>query len=371
MGASDSKAAPPALTFLHASPSWGEGGREIRAVQLMGMLGTRVRHVLVAHDSRFAALDQIAPDVDAVRVERRFDGGAVARLRAMVAFLREMRPDLLLTYNWGAVEWLLAARLVRLGAVVHHEDGFGPEETGRRLWRRNLARRVLLRFARAVVVPSHTLETIARREWGVRDRLRWLPNGVDVTRFRPGPADGATTTTFLCVGALRPEKNQILAVEALARASCRERARLLLVGDGPDRAGIVARATALGVQDRVELTGAVADTAPCYRRAHVFVIPSHTEQMPLSLLEAMASGLPVVGTDVGDVERIVTDENHRWIVPPGDAARLARAMDEAAMDPAARTAIGAHNRDKVLREFSKDECYGAYCRLYLDLAGAR
>lgn len=342
----------------------------MRAVQLMGMLGREVRHVLLAHDGRYEALAQAAEDVDWVPASVTLDGGPWARARAMAGFLRESRPDLLLTYNWGTIEWLFAARLAGLRAVVHHEDGFGPEETEHRLRRRNLARRVLLRFARAVVVPSRRLEAIARREWGSGSRLRYLPNGVDTVRFTPGAREGGRPgeTVFLCVGALRPEKNQVLAVEALARASCRERARLCLVGDGPDRADIAARALALGVQDRVELAGSVTDTAPWYRRADVFLIPSRTEQMPLSLLEAMATGRAVVGTDVGDVARMVADENRRWIVPPGDAASLARVLDEAATDPSACAALGEANRAKVEREYDKERCYAEYCRLYLEIA---
>src|SRR5690606_34425362 len=126
----------------------------------------------------------------------------------------------------------------------------------------------------------------------------------------------------------------------------------------------------LGLGARVAITGFVADTAPCYRRAAVFLIPSRTEQMPLSLLEAMASGLPVVGTDVGDVARMVAAENTAWIVPAGDPAALAAAMDAAAGDAEARRRIGAANRRKAVAEYDRERCYGAYCRLYLELAGA-
>jgi glycosyltransferase involved in cell wall biosynthesis len=337
----------------------------MRAVQLMGMLGRGVRHLLIAHDGRHEALRQLGPEVEREVIAFGPAGGLWRRLRAMRELLREARPDLLLTYNWGAVEWLLAARLERFRAVVHHEDGFGPDETERRLWRRNGARWLLLRQAEAVVVPSRRLERIARREWGGGRRVVYLPNGVDLRRFAPAARKPGDETVFVCVGALRPEKNQVLAVEALARASCRNRARLVLVGDGADRGAILQRAVELGVQDRVEMVGAVTDTAPYYRRSDVFVIPSRTEQMPLSLLEAMATGLPVVGADVGDVAQMVADDNRRWIVPAGDAALLARAMDEAALDPAARAVLGLANRRKVERDYEKGSCYGRYCELYL------
>ncbi|MDA0375200.1 MAG: glycosyltransferase family 4 protein [Planctomycetota bacterium] len=357
---------PKPRTLLHAAPSWGEGGREIRAVQLMGMLGPDFRHVLFAHDGCYDALRQASGEVAWDPLELDLSGGALARLRSMRRQLRAIRPDALLTYNWGSVEWLMSARLSGCRAVVHHEDGFGPDETERRLPRRNLARRFLLRAARDVIVPSRGLETIARREWGCGARVRYLPNGVDVARFHP--ADGerryADETVFVCVGALRPEKNQVLAVEALAQAACRERARLVLVGGGPDESMIRSRVAALGLGARVTFHGKVQDTAPCYRDAQVFVIPSNTEQMPLSLLEAMASGLPVIGTDVGDVRAMLAEPNRELLVRTGDAAGLAGLMDRVAADASLRAELGAANRARAASEFDKEACYGRYCDLY-------
>ena len=360
-----------ALRFLHASPSWGEGGRELRAVQLMEMVPPSIQHELVAADGCFDALKQAAPAVPWSGVPLRFDGRLPSRIRAMRRFLAARQPDLLLTYHWGAIEWVLAARLAGVRAVVHHEDGFGPEEVERRLWRRNVARRYLLRWVTRLVVPSFRLAEIAEREWHAGDRLVRLPNGVDTARFAAATRSGAAPgrdLTFVCVGVLRPEKNQGLAVEAFARARCRHVARLVLVGDGPLAPAIRARADALGIGDRVLITGMVQDTAPYYQDADLFLLPSRTEQMPLSLLEAMASSLPVVGTDVGDVAAIVAGDNLRWIVPPNDAEAFARAIDEVAGDAAARLTVGTRNREKVEQEYDRRICYGDYCSLYLDLA---
>jgi glycosyltransferase involved in cell wall biosynthesis len=360
-------------TLLHAAPSWGEGGREIRAVQLMAMLGSGFRHVLFAHDGCYDALRQADSCVAWEPLPVDLSGGVRARLRAMRSALRAVRPDALLTYNWGSVEWLIASRMVGLRAVIHHEDGFGPDETERRLMRRNLARRFLLRSAQDVIVPSRGLEAIARREWGSGRRVRYLPNGVDLARFSTAPAEAVREDVlFVCVGALRPEKNQVLAVEALAQASCRERARLVLVGGGPDEAKIRSHVASLGLAERVAFHGKVQDTAPCYRDADVFVIPSNTEQMPLSLLEAMATGMPVVGTDVGDVRAMLAEPNREMLVRPGDAVGLARQMDRLADDARLRAQLGAANRARAVAEFDKEACYGRYCELYRAAAsGAR
>lgn len=363
-------AASPRLRFLHATPSMGPGGRELRVVELAAMLPRSVEHAFVAFDGDTSVLARVPSDVRVEVLPSPAGRGPLGRLRAIRALIRAQRTDLLLTYNWGAIEWVAAARLGRLCPVVHHEDGFGPEEAAAQLPRRALARRVLLRGAAAVVVPSQRLLAIGATSWHLRQPpLVYLPNGVDCARFAPAAcAPAARPLTFVVVGLIRKEKNQALAVEAFARARCRGAARLRLVGDGPERAAVAALAAARGVADRVDFVGMVADTAPEYRAGDVFLNSSSTEQMPLSLLEGMASGLPVVATDVGDVRAMVDECNRDWIVPANDADRLARAMDAAFDDPDARVQRGAANRARAEREYDRVRCYGRYCELYLAAA---
>src|SRR5690606_13684181 len=177
------------LHFLHVFPTLVAGGRELRAVELSAMLPVPARHTVLALDGRLETLERVPPEVRWDLGHVPMAGGALRRLRALRRYLLDLRPDLLLTYNWGAIEWIVAARLAGLRAVVHHEDGWGPDEAERPLRRRVLARRFALRFARAVVVPSWRLFEIARRDWRQPEtRVFYLPNGVDVERFAPAPA---------------------------------------------------------------------------------------------------------------------------------------------------------------------------------------
>ena len=172
--------------------------------------------------------------------------------RAMAGRMRALSPDLVLTYNWGAVETVLAARLVGHRALVHHEDGFGPAEVERRLRRRNWARRWLLRRVQGVIVPSRVLQGIAAREWGVRGRLlHYLPNGVDLRRFQPAREPRGDPVVIGHVGGLRPEKNQALLLSALAQMRHRDRCRLELVGDGPEAGALRKHCAELGLSAQV------------------------------------------------------------------------------------------------------------------------
>jgi glycosyltransferase involved in cell wall biosynthesis len=349
--------------IVHVFATFGRGGPQTRAVELVRALGDSAEHVVMAMDGCTdcrAMLPNGAQVTFAAPPPRR---GSFATVRRQRAWLRELRPDLVLTYNWGAIESVVAARTLGL-PLVHHEDGFGPDETTRRLRRRSWLRRLVLRRL-PVVVPSHVLLGIAQREWGLRDRdLHCLPNGVDVTRFAPG--DPVREPVLGTVGGLRAEKDHANLLRAAARLGPDVRVRL--VGGGPLTADLQRLARDLGLGERVEFAGHTDRTEDAYRGFQVFVLPSRTEQMPIAMLEAMACGLPVVATDVGDVRRILPEEAAGCIVPAADAAALAAALARVLGDPAQRAALGASNRRRVERDYEQRECLARFLAVY-DNAG--
>src|SRR5262249_24540206 len=200
----------------------------------------------------------------------------------------------------------------------------------------------------------------------------------DLARFRPAPAsattpdaaptDRARTFTIGTVGGLRGEKDHAVLLAALA--AMQRPARLLLVGDGPERGSLEARARDLGIAGRVQFAGSCADPAPHYRAMDLFALSSRTEQMPISLLEAMASGLPVASTDVGDVRAMLPPACRGALVPPGDAAALARVMDDLAADPQRRAREGAATRRRCEQRYELAACHERYVAVYERVLGA-
>jgi glycosyltransferase involved in cell wall biosynthesis len=144
---------------------------------------------------------------------------------------------------------------------------------------------------------------------------------------------------------------------------------LHLVGDGPLRAGLEALAATLGVRDRVTFQGLQADPAAAYRAFTVFALPSHTEQMPLSLLEAMASGLPVAGSDVGDVRAMLPEGSRAGLGPPGDPGPLARALQTLLADAERRRREGAANRARCEAHYELAACLQRWIALYRAATG--
>jgi len=353
--------AGPPTTLLSVFPSFRVGGAQMRFAAVANRFGARYRHLIVSLDGVDSARGRLAPGLEIAFPP---PPGGRATLAALRRTLRALRPDVLITHNWGSMDWAIA-NLPGLVRHIHIEDGFGPEERDRQFRRRVLTRSVVLRRS-TVVLPSRTLLRIAADAWRLPSRrLRYVPNGVDLARFA-APMAAAIPGREPVVGtvaALRPEKALGRLLHAFHAASAAVPARPVIVGDGPERPRLEHLAAALGVAPRVHFTGHVADPAPLYAGFDVFALSSDTEQMPLSLVEAMAAGLAVASTDVGDVRHMLAAENARFVGPrePGALAEALRALLAA---PRLRAEIGAANRDKARRDYDQERMFAAYAALF-------
>ena len=367
--------------IMHVFPSFAVGGAQVRFAALANHFGPAFRHIVIALDGDTGCRERLDPALDA-----RFPA-VEAPKNAMLAnawrfrgLLRRWRPDVLVTGNWGAIEFAMA-NLPALTRHLHVVDGFGPEERETQIPRRVLIHRLVLGRAR-VVVPSRTLERIATEIWKLSPRVvRYVPNGIDLGRFHvAGDAGGDSGADHRRAGppvvgppvigtvaALRAEKNVGRLLRAFAAAMRDHAARLVIVGDGPERAALTALAAELGVADAVTFAGHRDDTPALYAGFDLFALTSDTEQMPLSLIEAMASGLPVVATDVGDVRAMLAPENAAFVGPRDDTA-IAALLSALLRDPAARARLGSANRAKAEREFDQTAMFAAWHRLWTGIA---
>ena len=350
---------------VHVFPTFAVGGAQVRFAALANHFGRAFRHIVVALDGNTDCRERLDPDLDvsfpSVEAPKNQMLANAWRFRGL---LRAWRPDVLSTYNWGAIEFAIG-NLPSMVRHLHIVDGFGPEERDTQLQRRVLIRRLVLRRG-IVAVPSRTLERIANNIWKLPPGIvRYVPNGVDLARFAPRPIRPETGAplTIGTVAALRAEKNLGRLLRAFAVLVRERPARLAIVGDGSERPGLEALAAELGVADRVDFLGHRDDTPALYAGFDVFALTSDTEQMPLSVIEAMASGLPVISTDVGDVRAMVAARNADWLTAKDDAA-VAAMLRLVLDDPAARALAGAENRKKAEREFDQNEMFAAWRMLF-------
>ena len=364
-------AQPPgsALLLLHVFPTFAIGGAQVRFAALANRFGPRWRHAIVALDGCTDCAERLKPEVPfALLPAPAAPGDGPARFWRIRAFLRRLKPALLVTSNWGAIEWAAANLIPPRLRHLHTEDGFGPDEaTGQKL-QRVLFRRLVLRGS-TVVLPSLTLLRAARETWRLPERrLRYIPNGLDLARFHPEgprvllapPGEGPVIGT---VAKLRAEKNLARLLRACA-ALHRDGLvfRLVVIGNGPEEQALKRLAVDLGIGGITRFAGHLPDPAAAYRAMDVFALSSDTEQMPFSVMEAMASALPVAATDVGDVAAMLGEAGRPFLAARDDRA-LAAALRPLVTDAPLRHRIGMALRARAEAEFDQERMFQAYAGL--------
>lgn len=368
--------------ILHLHSTFAAGGKELRCVRLINAFGPKVAHTIVsAEPERMEAAQHVSRQIP-VAYPKDFPSlvgkptpGRLQRLaRAMQGY------DLVLTYNWGAMNAVMAHTAFRdafgLPPLIHHEDGFNEDELKRLKPLRNWFRKIALGRTSGLVVPSETLERIALETWEQPiGRVKHIANGIDTRAFakrpRPDALRGAVKRKGeLWVGTLaglRTVKNLPRLVRAFRHLP--EEWHLVIVGEGPERDAIRDEADEYDIGHRVHLTGFAPQPERYIGLFDVFALSSDSEQFPVSLVEAMAAGLPVAAPAVGDVAQMVAEPNAPLIAPAGDEEALARSLARLAGDAALRAELGAANREKARAQFDEKPMIAAYRRLYSSAIG--
>lgn len=366
----------PSPLFLHVCPSFEVGGLQDRLVAIVNHLGPAARHAIVALDGNYACARRLDRSVRVETPEVTWAGaGSLGSVLHGYHALRTWRPDLFLTYNWASLEWAAASLFHHPCPHIHHEDGFGPEESDVQLRRRVLFRRLALLRSSAVIVPSQSLYRLARRTWHVSyGILHHIPNGIDCSRFRTTGRETASATDgkALVLGSLaplRPEKGLDVLLRVAADLSRHHELRLVIAGNGPEKQSLETLAHELGLGACTAFLGQVDEPGAVLSGFDLFVMTSKTEQMPFSLLQAMAAGRAVAAFDVGDIKEMVAVENRPFVVAPGDCRALQQAMHRLLADRGLRREIGAANARKVADAYPQSAMLAAHEGLYETLLG--
>ena len=367
-----------AVRILHMNSSFNPGGQETRTVRLMNHFGDQAEHsVLSAVEGALGAADLIDR-----RIKVSFPKDAAPSLAGMPGMGRYRQLakymtkfDLVLSYNWGSMDGVMARTLLGqsmgLPPLIHHEDGFNHDEIDRLKKRRNWFRTIALQRAHTLVVPSKTLQKIAQSAWHQpAEKISRFPNGIDTRHFNrkaqrgsfPGFQKRDGDVVVGTIAGLRTVKNLPRLVRAVAAAG--PNVRLAIAGEGPERGAIIAEATRLGIADRLMLPGFLRDPARYIGLFDIFALSSDSEQYPISLVEAMAAGIPAVSTDVGDVRNIVAKENRPFIVAREDEAGLTNAIATLAKDAKLRGNVGDANRVIAFSQYDEETMFARYRQLY-------
>lgn len=352
------------------------GGMELGVIKLVnGLDPARVRSAICSTRAAGSIKALVGPATPVYELRRR-EGNDPALVWRLFRLFRRVQPHVVHTHAWGTlVEGILAARLAGVPAVVHGEHGT-LQLHGYQRW---IQRHAWARADRVLSVSSRLAERMSAETGFPLSRIATIRNGVEVSRFdrttraaaRAALGVPADTLVAGTAGRLVPVKNHRALLDALQRLQQRGITPMLLVaGDGPLRDGIAQQAAALGLERQVRLLGHRPDIETVLAALDVFVLPSASEGLPNTVLEAMASGVPVVATHVGGVDELVEHGETGLLTPPGATGALARAIEDLLRDPARRAAMAAAARRRARAEFDLDAMIRTYEALYLDLGAA-
>jgi sugar transferase (PEP-CTERM/EpsH1 system associated) len=363
---------PRRLAIAHVLSSFKVGGAEQVVVDLATLqcdLGHEVLAIAIADDPDGPRADQLrrrGVDVHLLPKRPGFDITMIARLAALFA---GKKVTLVHSHNHLPLIYAAPAGWLHRVPVIHTKHGVSQDMQGRR-WLRS----AVAPFVDAhVAVSDSTAEHLLGQRKTRPPNLHIISNGIDLSRFAPDPEARARVRAELgvsqqawvvgCVGRLCAVKNHALLLRAAAR-SLADGGRLLLVGDGPERALLMTLSRELGLSGRVIFLGERHDVPRLLTALDVFALPSLSEGMPLVVIEAMSTALPVVATAVGGVPTVLADEETGFLVPSGDAEALAVGLAALRDDPALAERMGRSGRKIALQRYSAARMVERYMNLY-------
>jgi len=366
------------------------GGLENGLVNLINHTPAgRFRHAIVCMTDFTEFVDRISTENVTVRALHKQPGKDFGVYLRLFKAFRELRPDIVHTRNIGTLEAQVIARLCGARGCIHGEHGRDMQDLDGSNRRHRLLRRLMSPFVSRYVALSRDIQ-----QWLVCDnrvpagKVVQLYNGVDTAHFRPRETTGTNNSLaaasglqgrFLLgtVGRLSAEKDQLTLVKAflilLGRdPSYRHRLGLILIGDGELRESIeeLLRSRDETVRQLVWMPGARSDVAEVMAQLDLFVLPSQTEGVSNTILEAMASAVPVLATAVGGNPELVMDGETGSLVEPCSPIAMADAIEHYFQNRSLGVERGELGRERVLAQFSIDVMVERYLALYDDVIGS-
>jgi sugar transferase (PEP-CTERM/EpsH1 system associated) len=370
------------LRVLHVISYMGRGGAEMGILKLVAGLGDWFEQRICTTRGFDADFVRSSFSEEKMYVAGSPDLKLQFPLFRLARIMRQYRPHLVHSRNWGAIEAVAAAKLAGVPVVIHSEHGYEMDMFAGLPMRRRLFRRAAYVMTDAIFAVTRELRDFhARQAWIRPERMGVLYNGVDTQRFSPSKETRIAMRKELSlpeesfvigtVGRLVPIKDQqtLLKAAALLSRSGID-ARVLLVGSGPERERLQGQAAG-ALEGRVCFAGDSSRVPEMLNAMDVFVLPSLNEGMSNTLLEAMACGLPVLAANVGGNPEIIENNLSGCLFTPGDVEWLASKLKHLARDPALVHQLGTAARNRAIESFSLSRMLETYRRFYLDLAARR
>lgn len=378
MTATNSSAAPHRIHVAHVLFRFAIGGLENGIVNLINRLDpARYKHAVICltdYDPSFVA--RLRTDNFTLHALAKRDGNDPRVWWRMFQLLRRLRPDILHTRNFVALEMHGIALAAGVRGRVHGEHGWDVQDLDGSNRKYQIARRLIGYGVQRFVALSRHIEVYLVDTVGMpRTKIVRICNGVDDQVYKPRPVSQSPSVPLVIgtVGRMKAVKNQSFLCRSFVgllqrRPLLRGQIRLRLFGDGPLRQECLAIARAGGCEAWVECPGDTEQVAEEMRAMDIYVLPSRAEGISNTILEAMASGLPVIATAVGGSPELIEPERSGVLIAVDDEAALSHALERYIDDCALRLAHGRRGRELVESRYNLNGMVAAYDRLYREVA---
>lgn len=315
--------------------------------------------------------------VNVVRMHKR-PGNDLSFYLRLTRLLRELKPTVVHTRNWAGIDGVICAKIARVPIIIHGEHGFETKDLTRQDSKRKLIRRfMLLTMVNGTITVSQNLKDRLISELGILPKkITYIPNGVDTYKFcvkkkeiiRQRFRFNQNNFIIGIVARLDPiknHKNLICVFNELCNIY--PDLKLLIVGDGALGDELKEQVNKLNISEKVFFMGNRNDVSEIYNLFDVFILPSLNEGMSNTILEAMASGLPVIASNVGGNPELVIDGKTGFLFPAKDQGYLYKSIETYILHPEIKMQHGYFGRQRVLKEFTLDQMVKSYENLYLNL----
>lgn len=351
---------------VHLVYSMGCGGLEKVIVNLVNGSSDAFEHIIVTLIPEFEMTSSINQRV-AIHCLHKRPGKDIGCHKRLYFLLKELKPDVINTYNFGTIEYHITAYLAGVKIRVHSDHGHGGDAQDGLNKKNNFIRKISSYFINDYVVVSKDLMEWVTKVVKVKPgKIHLIQNGVDVPSAILAKHPFSNDEKVICtVGRLDPVKNQSLLLNAfkLALESISIPVKLKIVGDGPERKALESLSVELGIEPFVDFMGYREDVREQLESCDVFVLSSHYEAMPMTILESMAIGRPVVTTDVGGIRHFL-NENYATFVPPGDVKALANELMDKVSDSTDSKEQITNAHKLVLDKYSLSTMARKYSKIY-------
>jgi sugar transferase (PEP-CTERM/EpsH1 system associated) len=367
------------IKILHVLDSLGVGGMERVLIDVANRLDPQsFEQAICTVTRKGAAAERLAPHV------KLFDMGKGTARDLLMPFklakvMRAYQPDIVHTRSWAGVDGALAAALARKPKLVHSEHGRNLPYIHFEPAKRKVIRRTIYHLADQVFTVSEEMRQYFCRETGFDTaRVVVVHNGIDLQKLDAVTAEEIeqTRAEYGCapddcvigtVARFQETKDLPTLVRAFAQLAQKTPAKLLLVGDGQERAALESLARDLNIPSLVSITGLRHDVPRFLRAMDVFALPSLSEGLPGAVLEAMGAALPVVATNVGTLPELVTEGENGFLVNVKEPAAMAERLSRLALNRERARQFGQVGRRRVARDFSLPAMLQRYEQLYAGL----